>query len=270
MAIIIEKKLQEAGYKMLGDDEKIEELILDILKSKNDRYLKAIPFLMYKHNINIESLEKKTENLELLKTILDITQLIFTELRISRGIKRRLQRGDSKLEGIYAHRYTPQYKEFKDEFELQLQNDTKPDLLIDTQKIEEERNLQFSLSQLFTKKEKQIIKRLQDGKPISRTDYEYYSRKTKKKIRSIINLEDFARNMYAKNPKYNKELFELKKRLEIMLQKDVVIESFYSNDKEIIMAVSGSKEYDTLKIDKKMIDKNIADLLKKYPEHDFS
>ena len=45
----IEKKLTEAGYRMLGDDESIEKLILNILKTGNIRYLKAIPFLIYKH-----------------------------------------------------------------------------------------------------------------------------------------------------------------------------------------------------------------------------
>ena len=48
MGRILEKKLAEAGYRMLGTAENKEELILDILNTKDYRYLKAIPFLIYK------------------------------------------------------------------------------------------------------------------------------------------------------------------------------------------------------------------------------
>ena len=46
MAIDIEKKLAEAGYKMLGSGESKEGLILSILNRGDIRYLKAIPFLI--------------------------------------------------------------------------------------------------------------------------------------------------------------------------------------------------------------------------------
>ena len=56
------------------------------------------------------------------------------------------------------------------------------------------------LSQIFTKKEKQIIKDIMNDRQLSKTDYEYYSRKTKKKLNSITNLQDFSRTIYAKKP----------------------------------------------------------------------
>ena len=43
----IERKLNEAGYRLLNKDNEIESLILNILKTKNTRYLKSIPFLIY-------------------------------------------------------------------------------------------------------------------------------------------------------------------------------------------------------------------------------
>lgn len=283
MAIAIEKKLINAGYRMLGDDAGIEKLIQDILKSKNIRYLKAIPFLIYKYNLDILTIRKNIEEIELFNTILDITARIFSELNIKRKISRHI-RGDSKLEGKYAHKFSPHYNEFKNEFELQLRNDNKPDLLIDTQKIDEERNLQYGLSQLFTKKEKQIIKRLQEDKPISRSDYEYYSRKTKKKLRSIINLQDFARNIYSKTPKCDEELFELKKFFEKESTKkelekwlsdkwkiDDSIEEYHISGNSIAFILKdkfggGSTTLCPLRYIK---DKRILELLKKYPEHDF-
>lgn len=274
MAIAIEKKLMNAGYRMLGDDAGIEKLIQDILKSKNIRYLKAIPFLIYKYNLDIPAIRKNIEETELFNTILDITARIFNELNIRRKISRYI-RGDSKSEGMYAHKFSPHYNEFKNEFELQLKNDNKPNLLIDTQKIDEERNLQYGLSQLFTKKEKQIIKRLQEGKPISRTDYEYYSRKAKKKLRSIINLQDFARNIYSKTPACDEELFELKKRLEMRLSNKFgindSIEEFHMSGNTIAFVLKGKSGGGSTAIYnlKHIKDKRTLQLLNKYQEHDF-
>ena len=52
MGRILEKRLAEAGYRLLGGTENKEELILDLLKTKDARYLKAIPFLIYQYNKN--------------------------------------------------------------------------------------------------------------------------------------------------------------------------------------------------------------------------
>ena len=82
MAGEIERKLNEAGYHMLSKDNKIERLILSILKTKNTRYLKSIPFLIYKYNPNIESLFEKTKENNLFANIIHITKEIFHELNI--------------------------------------------------------------------------------------------------------------------------------------------------------------------------------------------
>lgn len=183
---IIEKRLSEAGYQMLGINEGIEKLILTILRTKNTRYLKAIPFLIYKHKPNLKEIIEKTKNKKLLSAILEITKKIFLEFDIKINIPRLHTGSKEKLN----------FSEFKDEFELQLRN--KPELLIDKQKIYEERNLQMWLSKLFTKKEKEIIQKILEEKPLDKTEYEYYSRKTKKKLNSIIGLEDFAKMLYSK------------------------------------------------------------------------
>lgn len=200
MGITVEKRLQEVGYRMLGDDASIDKLLIDILRTKNARYLKAIPFLIYKYGLNTSALQKKLnpDEEELFGTILNFTARIFKESNIEKNIDfGRESKGKN-------HPSNLNYDEFKEEFELQLRNDLKPNLLIDSQKFDEERNLQFALSRLFTKKEREIIKRLQADGAVSKTDYEYYSRKTKKKLRSIIALHDFAMGISEKSPSVTK------------------------------------------------------------------
>jgi hypothetical protein len=260
MGTEIEKRLNEAGYRMLGDNESIERLILNILKSKNIRYLKAIPFLIYKHKVDLNKISKSNETNKLFQSIIAITAKLFREFNIAGILPERIEENIEKLD----------YNEFRDEFELQLRNEAKPSLFIDKQKIYAERDLQMHLSQLFTKKEKQIIRRLLEDKPISRTDYEYYSRKTRKKLSSIIGLQDFAKVLYAKTPKYDMDLYNLKKKLEdklngklqeFFLFDEDKLSISYRNDKEkllnVIINLSSIK------------DKELLNLIKKYKKHDF-
>lgn len=90
MGSTIEKKLTQAGYKMFGNTENTGKLILDILKTENIRYLKAIPFLIYKQDIEIKLLNKADANIKLLfSTILTITQKIFQEFNIKKKFQNK-------------------------------------------------------------------------------------------------------------------------------------------------------------------------------------
>lgn len=284
MGIEIEKKLTEAGYKMLGDDESIEGLILNILKTGNIRYLKAIPFLIYKNRIEINDLFKKIKDDKterLFKALIAITIYILDELSI-KGIISDYHKSRIKIYSKYIHHINLDYKEFRDEFELQLRNENKPLLFLDKQKIYAERDLQMYLSQLFTKKEKQIIRRLLEEKPISRTDYEYYSRKTKKKLKSIIGLQDFAKALYAKTPKYDEDLYNLKKKLEEWIEKkskdkEISILDYSMNENnEISIRYKEKKDkYSEDKLENigikigKIRDTELLNLLNRYKKHDF-
>src|SRR3989344_9397260 len=148
MATSIEKKLRDSGYRMLGDDSSIEGLIVDILNTGNERYLKTIPFLIYKYDIDTSKLIGKTKRLDILNRILNITQRIFDELNIKKKIPKSISI-DSNLQGPTLKF---DYKEFRGEFEIQLRNEKIPSIL-DRQKIDEEMNLEYNLSMLFTKKE---------------------------------------------------------------------------------------------------------------------
>ena len=104
------------------------------------------------------------------------------------------------------------------------------------------------------------------------------------KLRSIIHLQDFARNIYSKTPTCDEELFELKKLLEIegakkYLEKwlsdkwgiDDSIEEFHISGNAIAFVLKnksggGSTTISNLKHIK---DKKILELLDKYQKQDF-
>jgi len=270
MAGNIEKKLAEAGYKTLGTDKDKEELILTILNDGNLRYLKAIPFLIYNYNTDLEKIYSKTNKKKLLAQIITLTRRIFKE----EGITKQLPNINSISDF--------DYDDFKQEFEMQKTASEKPRLMIEKQKIYAERDLEMWLSQLFTKKEKQIIKRILEEKPVSRTDYEYYSRKTKKKLNSIINLQDFARTLVSKSPHYEKDLFKLKKLLEQWLEKNekykkISIQRFFISDNTLSIffqqetqEYSKEQDFNTQINLRKIKDKEILKLLKTHQEHDFT
>ncbi|MEA3399374.1 MAG: hypothetical protein U9R00_02585 [Patescibacteria group bacterium] len=265
MGLEIEKGLRQAGYKLFGEsNNKIETLILEIIKSKNERYLKTIPFILYKYEININKLYEKNKNKNLLDQILQISQQIFEDNNIKKKISLKT---NTKI--------TINYEEYKGEFELQLKNNETNKSLIDKQKIYSERNLEMNLSQIFTKKEKEIIKKIIDDETLGKTEYEYYFRKTKKKLKSIIKLNEFSKGIIDKKPELNEEPHILKRKLEKWMKNKQKInlkikEYHHINNKIIIKSQEITGEIKITKIELKQIkDKEIKNLLKKYKEFKF-
>lgn len=188
MGNILDKELINAGYSILGGKE-IEELIISIIESKNERYLKAIPYLIYLHRPDIDQIYSETKNKKLLGELISITRKIFSE----EEIRIELPRFDKSTK--------LNYEEFKQEFNLQKYRKEDKNLIINREKIYAERNLQMWMSQIFTKKEKEIIIKILNDEKLTRTEYEYYSRKTKKKLNAIMNLQDTAKALIPLSPK---------------------------------------------------------------------
>jgi hypothetical protein len=277
MGQILEEELANAGYKLLGTQNNKEQLILNILKTKDIRYLKAIPFLIYQYGSDMEQIYHKTPRKEIFCRILEFTKRIFIENNINMVIPNLISSEDKNSSKINLN-----YDEFKQEFDLQRFNAEKPTLIIEKQRIYAERDLQMWLSKLFTKKERQIIKRILAEKPVSRTDYEYYSRKTKKKLNGIINLQEIARTLYTKSPSYDENLFRLKKLLEIWLEslseyKNIDILSYFISEDKISISFNQEKKpysqeqrFNTIRKLSEIKDNEILALLKTYKEADFS
>jgi len=264
MAGILEKKLSEAGYKLLGESE-IEDIILSILEKKDTRFLKAIPYLIYLHKPDINIIYAKTKFKRLLGEIIAITRKIF----LQEGIKRTLLDIDERIK--------LNFEEFYEEFSLQKRRSEQPTLLLDKERIYAERNLQMWLSQIFTKKEKYILNRLLNEKPISKTEYEYYSRKTKKKLNAIINLQELAKSLLPLSPKVDEGLFELKKYFEKLAEnegkKGYELERFFITDNGVLSfslkGKEGERYWNFIKKLSQIKDERFCELIKKYKNHNF-
>jgi len=286
MAAAIEKKLADAGYRMLGEDESIEKLICDIICDGDIRYLKAVPFLIYKHRPDIDRIRSRCVGAGkdlLFQAIIAITTRLFVEFKID-GVLPVYLEGGARDGAARFDRLIKQagldYEEFRGEFEAQSR--AGPSLFVEKQKVYAERDLQMALSRLFTPKERQMIRRLMDDKPISKTDYEYYSRKTKKKLASIVDLQDLARALYSKTPKYDEDLFRLKRLLEGWLEKDkgekeasILSFSVFDHDRLSISfrkkegRYSSGQVFNTIKRLKDIKDSVILSLLNKYQKQEF-
>ena len=193
MARTLSQKLAEAGYQLLGQHNEIEELILSLLKTKDIRYLKAIPILIETYHPDLQKIMAKTKNKGPFAEIIGLTRKIFKE----NGIKIELPAIDKKT--------SLNYEEFKQEFYVQRRRQEKPALWLDKEKFHAERNLQLWLSYIFTKKEREIIEKIINEKQLTKTEYEYYSRKAKKKLNAIIHLQEFGRAVVPLSPRLEKE-----------------------------------------------------------------
>ena len=180
------KQLEEAGYKQLHAIN-AEELIKQLLQQGTTREKHAIPTIIRKHDIKPEELPATPEA----KKILAITQQLLKEHHINKQLPQTTQT------------YTKEeYEAYKQDFTLQLELD-KQQHQQTQEHARKQRAQEHALQTLFTKKEQEIIKAMQQNQPVNKTAYEYYSRKTKKKLHAIIQLHEFALSLQTTNPQKN-------------------------------------------------------------------
>lgn len=203
MARAIEDRLTEAGYALTKTSSGKEQLIKDILKEGTQRHRKAIPTLIRQHEIDWQRVITQ-DNKQQLREIIAITRRLFAQYNIDKQLP--------DLEDVTPDK--KQYKQYHEDFTLQLHMDRLDERMIRREEAQKERAHQAALSELFTKKERHLIHRVLSDKPVSKTDYEYYSRKTKKKIAAIAQLHELAQALQNKNPQKDEELFKTKQLLE--------------------------------------------------------
>lgn len=231
----IKSRLEKMGYSLYRIDEEMDvgKLITDILeyakKTGDSRIIKAIPFIIYQSSpagkkrkedkpvIDLKRLGKLSEGRDAkieLNAILYYTKEIFKKLNLSgewvKEIEKFLEKfsidGERKifLEELNIQEINLR-EELKHEFLMQkrikeLERETH---LIDKIKTSEDRNMKYYLSWVFSPKQREIIEKIIDEKPLNKTEYEYYIRVIKKRLEAIAELEELAKTAISKRPKKN-------------------------------------------------------------------
>lgn len=226
----IKYKLGKLGYSLfeLDEDINIEKLFMDLIKLKDLRYIKSIPFILFQHqDFNLSALlelAKKNSITKEINLLLYISNIIFkkqgldnsllikylreylTKKEISqfkrlerRILDKKLERLSFKISNTFFDEVYNDFLMHKTSFELE-----KKSKIIEQISKSKELETQFALSKLFKRKQKEIISKILNEKELTKTEYEYYIRIIKKRLDAIIQLKDIAQIVIRKKTKKKK------------------------------------------------------------------
>ncbi len=225
----LESTLKRLGYRWFELDEKIDlaELLISILGSKNLRFIKAIPFIIYQTKISRKeqldwarihqlSLQKKLEKeiiflIYLSSKIFHKEKLFSLEQELETYINGNLGLNERKLLIKNPDAYLthinfriPHFHAFLDEAyrdfltSLKLAAWEKKEYIQEEIAKTKEINLKFALSVLFKKKQREIIQKILAQQALNKTEYEYYIRIIKKRLDALIQLSELAQSVLQK------------------------------------------------------------------------
>lgn len=207
MAEDIASLLERIGYTYFKVEKplSIEETIIKILSNKEKRFVKAIPFIIYLTtkesslhldiNILLKKAKEKTALIEL-KAILSITWQIVKKVEPNNKIIPKLEKIISEKEKTFIF----SFDEFLYDFIAQKKLYEAEQQIGLAQKINkaQEYDVQYGLQTLFKPKQIEIIKKIIDGIPLSKIEYDYYFKTIKKRLRAVKLLGSFADTIIQK------------------------------------------------------------------------
>ncbi len=207
MAENITALLDKIGYAYFKVEKplSIENTIIKILSNVEIRFVKAIPFIIYLStkesqllldlNLLIKKAKEKTVLIEL-KAILSITWQILKKVEPNNKIIPKLEQIISEKEKTFIFSFDEFLYDFisqKKLYEAEQQKGL-------AQKINQaqEYDVQYGLQTLFKPKQIEIIKKIIDGIPLSKIEYDYYFKTIKKRLRAVKLLSSFADTVIQK------------------------------------------------------------------------
>ncbi len=228
----LEYALNKLGYHWFELDEKLDlaELIINIIRSKNLRFIKAIPFIIYQSKKNAQAI-LDWDKLGRLSAKAHLEREIIILIYLSRRIfqKEKLLDLAEDLEKYLEQNLTSKerkiltknpnanlkklnfklsdfnsfleetYREFLTS--LKLEKLEKQEYLQEEISRSKELDLKFSLSFLFQKKQREIIQKILQEQVLTKTEYEYYIRIIKKRLEALIRLKELAEAVLRKRAK---------------------------------------------------------------------
>ncbi len=239
---MIKHKLGRLGYTFfeIGERILVDNLIVEILKSGERRYMKAIPFIIYQSHTDpskkpfldmkklreraVESGLKIETNAvlyitrEILKTAGERDDLIagissYLEKHSSKNELRyfgMLFKNEAGMSDIWFEEYARNgninwidLEEFLDDFLMHksLKENQERRTLKESVDVSSNRSMLIYLSRLFSPKQREIIQKVIEETPIDKTEYEYYIRVIKKRLEAMAELEELAETVLKKRPK---------------------------------------------------------------------
>ncbi len=228
----LEYALKKLGYHWFELDEKLDlaELIINILRSKNLRFIKAIPFIIYQSRKNSQAaldwdklkklsakskLEKETILLIYLSRQIFKKEKLFDlakelEKYLIRNLTSTEKKTLTKNPNTYLKKLSFKLSDFNAFLEetyrefltsLKLEKLEKQEYLQEEISKSKELDLKFSLSFLFQKKQREIIQKILQEQALTKTEYEYYIRIIKKRLEALLQLKELAEAVLRKKAK---------------------------------------------------------------------
>ncbi len=214
MAENIAALLDKIGYSYFKVESivSIEDNIIQILLGKEKRFLKAIPFVIYittkksSFSLNLSLLLEKAKEKNVvndLYAIIHVTIGILSKLEPDNNLIPSLKKIASHMKQSplifsfeeYLYDFIAQKKLYEAEQQLGL---------ADKINKAKEYDFQYALQNLFKPKQREIIQKVVEGKLLTKSEYDYYFKTIKKRLRAVKLLGDFADTVIQK--KVSKEI----------------------------------------------------------------
>ncbi len=205
------ENLNRLGFSLMEtkDDFDVNKTLAEVVKSKDTRLWEGFPVLLanaaQEFSFNYDEVLKNLTKKELRE---DFHALLLLSLALyqhhhlsfvwSNQIKKLLSRQEvarlQKLRNFLAHGdfLSLRNRRFhssrlKNIFNNYFEQDAKKTRQL--KEKHEELSLEYSLSQIFSPKQKELFKKKINGEPLNKTEREYYSRTVKKKVSALANPE---------------------------------------------------------------------------------
>jgi hypothetical protein len=203
-------RLSRLGLPLMKVDDTfdVNEALADVLKSRDPRLWEGFPVVLLNaakdSNFSYDLVANKLTAAEKkrLHALFLMAFALYAHYHLSASWMNQLKTGlsqndkdqlknwrhalshdsDVELEGMQFHG-----DRLKKMFELYFEKEAESNR---QQKVKnEELTLEYSLSQLFTARQKELLRKKLEGLPLTKTEREYYSRAVKKKVVALANAE---------------------------------------------------------------------------------
>jgi hypothetical protein len=202
------KKAKALGYPMFEAEESIDvnETLAEVVKSNNRRLWEGFPVMLaYSLERSLFDYEEAQNHLEESREKNLFHRLVMMSLALYDYLEVELSFADKLHKSVFFekkifHDYLSQFKEERDLEEIdgimsseRVVNSFKNYFkraeidLKEVAELQDEFELEYAMSQIFSKRQKEIFLKKLKGEKLTKTEREYYSRSIKKKVAALAN-----------------------------------------------------------------------------------